>query len=477
MQAQKKILLFILPIVVSFILHFHVFKLELVGYHVWRQTQTQTVVYNFWHNHSTIIHPQKFDLSTGTDELLYEFPLYQWSIAQLDKLIGYSVAHSRGFTFIVFCVFLLGFFKLLKLHVNNGFALATNAALCFSPLLYYYCVNPLPDIMALAFSTWSLYFLIRFLKQALFLHLIYASLLLSIAALIKLPYIIFAAPLIPYTIELLKRKQFALIFKLKLTFILPMLFPALWYIKAIPTWKGNGITEGIFHDQKNWLTILDYLQFHFFSSLFELLTNYASCLFLIFGIVYCVKYFKTSQTVKLYLPLLIATLAYFLYEINMIEKTHDYYLMPFIPLVFLVVAKGIQIIYSSTFKWLVYVCIALVPLTAWLRIDQRWNTTDPGFNADYLNYASYLQSKLPEKALCIVDYDESRFISLYYLKRQGFSLHQNELNEEKLTELYSRGAIFLVTENLSLNLSSYSSFNFKRIFKNHLCVYILSKKQ
>ena len=476
MQASKKITLFLLPVFVSFILHFHVFKLELIGYHVWRQTQTQTVIFNFSKGQTSILHPQKFDVRNGTNELLYEFPLYQWSVAQLNKLMGYSVAHSRLFSFFTFCLFLLGFYKLLRLHTSHGFALATNATLCFSPLLYYYCVNHLPDILALALGTWSLYFLVRYLKQNNFIDILFSALLLSLATLVKLPYIIMAAPIIPFAFNLVKQKNFKLLVKLALTFLIALVPALLWYIKAIPTWKGNGITNGMLNNQKDWITILDYMQFHLISSLPELLTNYAACAFLFAGTYYCIKHFKRSATVKTYFPLFILTVIYFLFEVNMIEKTHDYYLMPFIPLVFLVVAKGIQVLYESKFKIIVFIGLALVPLTAWLRIDHRWNTNEPGFNTDYLNYGNYVQSKISDKDLCIIDFDESRFISLYYLKRNGFSLSENELNEALLTELYNKGAKYLITENLSLNLNSFSTFNFQQIFKNNLCVYLISKK-
>jgi hypothetical protein len=476
MQAKKKILLFTLPVLVSFILHFRVINIDLIGYHVWRQTQTQTVIYNFSDPSSSIFHPQKFDVRNGTNELLYEFPLYQWSVAKLNTIMGYSVAHSRLFSFFAFCLLLIGFYKLVRSHTNERYALAVNAALCFSPLLYYYCINPLPDILALALGVWSLFFLISYLKQRRYIHLIFSVVIWSVATLVKLPFIIMAAPILPFYFGLIKEKNYGLMLKIAATYFLAVIPPLLWYMQAIPTWKGNGITEGMFNNQKNWITILDYMQFHLISSLPELLTNYAACAFLFAGTYYCIKHFKRSAAVKTYFPLVILTVIYFLFEVNMIEKTHDYYLMPFIPLVFLVVAKGIQVLYESKFKIIVFVGLALVPLTAWLRIDHRWNTNEPGFNTDYLNYGNYLQTKISDKDLCIIDFDESRFISLYYLKRNGYSLSENELNEALLTELYNKGAKYLITENLSLNLNSFSTFNFQQIFKNNLCVYLISKK-
>ncbi len=477
MVIQKKVFLFALPIFISFLLHFHVFKLELIGYHVWRQTQTQTVIYNFDSNDNSIFHPQKFDITNGTTKLLYEFPLYQWLIAQYNKIFDYSVSHSRYITFIIFCFFLVGFFKLLKLHVNDEVALATNFCLCFSPLLYYYCVNPLPDIFALTLSTWSLFYFIKFLKADSFKYVLLSAILLSLATLIKLPYILFGASVLVYLFQKIKTKEISFSIKVSLIYLITFIAPIIWYAHAIPTWKGNGITEGIINNHKTFSVIFDFVQFHFISSLPELLTNYASTLFLLIGTIYCFKNFKSLfQNTKHYLFILIAFLAYFLFEVNMIEKTHDYYLMPFIPLIFLIVAKGIQILYSGKYKMMVFVCLFIVPITAWLRIDQRWNIIDPGFNSDYLNYTYFLQKNIPKNELCIIDSDESKFIILYYLKRNGFCLNKGELNESTLDVLYNKGAKYLVTENLSFNLKDYPTFNFKRIFKNKICVYLITEK-
>lgn len=477
MQTQKRILLFALPIVVSFILHFPIFKLDVIGYHAWRQTQTQTVIYHFNHSHPSLFHPQKFDVSNGTTKLLYEFPIYQWLISKYNQCCGYSVMHTRLMTFMIFCFFLLGFFKLLKRHVNDALALATHTAVCFSPLLYYYCVNPLPDTMALMLGTWSLYYFHVHFKTNSIKYILLSATLLSLATLVKLPYILFGAPVIFLLFKKIHYNQLTVFFTYRLIYIFLLAFPFLWYMHAMPTWTGNGITQGIVSNQKSLATLIDYLLFHFISSLPELLTNYASTLFLIFGAVYCFKYFKTLIKKHLdYFTIFIALVLYFLFEINMIEKTHDYYLMPFIPFVFLVVAKGIQLIYASKYKLVLFVCLAIMPIAAWLRINQRWNTTEPGFNPDYLNYSNYIQTKIPANDTCIIDFDESKFISLYYLKRYGYSLPNNQLNEQTLTELYNKGAKYLVTENLSLNLNLYPSYNFKPLFKNNLCVYFISKK-
>lgn len=476
MSIRKEVLLFLIPIIISLILHLNVFKTDLVGIHVWRQTQTQTVIYNFSENPSPIYKPQKFDLRNGSSDLLYEFPIYQWIIAEYNHFFGYSVSHSRIITFIIFCIFLFGFYKLVKLHCNTEIALFTLYCLAFSPLLYYYCVNPMPDIFALTLSTWSIYFFKKYTNNGSIFFLIISSLLLCFATLVKLPYILFGLPIFLSVLTELKNRKFKKVLLILSIIILPILLPLIWYIKAIPTWEGNGITEGLINN-KNWGLYFYYLGGNFTSTFPEMLTNYASMPFFITGIFFVFKNFKVIiYKYWQYFATSLAVIVYYLFEANMIEFTHDYYLMPFIPFIFLIVGKGIQILYKSKYKLVVYFLLILLPFTAWIRIGHRWNIDNPGFNTDYLNYSLYFQKIIPKNALCIIDNDESKFISLYYLKRNGFSLYKNELNENLLSEMYMRGGKYLLSDNLELNSKNFPSFDFKLLFKNKLCLYQISKK-
>ena len=476
MTARKSILFFLIPFAVSLILHFRVFKMDLVGYHVWRQTQTQTVIYNFSFSDNNILHPRRFDITSGTTLLLYEFPLYQWTIAQYNNLCGYSVTHTRAITFIIFGIFLLGFYKLLRLFVSIEVALITNALICFSPLLYYYCVNPLPDLLALCFSAWCLFFFFRFFATDKIIHLSLFGLFLTLASLVKLPYILFGGVAIPYFYNLVRQKNYTNIFKFMVVFV--MLLPvALWYAMAVPTWGTNPVAGGMLGNNKTLIQLLDYLQFTIISSVPELLTNYASFVFLVTGIVIFFKRKLYSKAaVKYFSAVFILFGLYYLFEMNMIEKTHDYYLMPFVLLIFLVVAAGVKAIFNSRYRLFVFFVVCLVPLTAWLRINTRWNLDSPGFNAGYMVNQQALQEAVPPDGICVVDNDESKFIALYYLKRKGFSLGEGELNAESLGKSYRKGARYLVTENVNFDPGIYGEFNFTELYTGYPRIYHLSLK-
>jgi hypothetical protein len=249
-----------------------------------------------------------------------------------------------------------------------------------------------------------------------------------------------------------------------------------WYARAIPTWGTNPVAGGMLGNNKTLLQLLDYLQFTLISSAPELLTNYASVILLVTGIVLFFKQkFYRNERVKYFVAVFVLFAFYYLYEMNMIEKTHDYYLLPFVLLIFLVVAAGVKSVYNSRYRFFVFIVVLMVPLTAWLRINTRWNLDSPGFNAGYLVHQEALQKVIPADGICVVEDDESKFIALYYLKRKGYSLAQGELNEDLLNRLYARGARYLVSENENFEIETYRKFNFTELYSCCPRVFLLNR--
>jgi hypothetical protein len=289
----------------------------------------------------------------------------------------------------------------------------------------------------------------------------------SLAALVKLPYILFAGVLIPEIYspkgEISRRSVF-----LSTIFLVALVPVYLWYKFAIPSWAGNPIVQGMTGNEKTIWELLDILWFTVISSVPELLTNYAAFPLLLMGLYFFMKDPKLRFPRGHFLAVLILFSGYFLYEINLIEKTHEYYLMPFVPLIFLTVAFAVQRVSDTKLKWLIVLAVCLVPLTAWLRINHRWDPAHPGFNTDYLVHQLNLQRNIPKDGICIVDSDPSSFICLYYLKRRGYSLKEKEISSEKVEELYNKGARYLISEDTLFDPSRYPKYKFELLFQNEI---------
>jgi hypothetical protein len=178
----------------------------------------------------------------------------------------------------------------------------------------------------------------------------------------------------------------------------------------------------------------------------ELLINYASVLFFIAG--FYAAYKRKLYDRPLFLPLAVLgviTIFYFLFEMNIIDLVHDYYLFPFLPLIFLLVAYGVEHLLSAHNykKYIAFGCLAILPLTAFLRINSRWDINSPGFNVAYLKYKDELRSLTPKDAKVVVGYDESHYILLYYTDRKGWAFDRTWFDVKSLEYFISKGASYI----------------------------------
>ncbi len=231
-------LIYGLPIFGAFLsltMHWPIFSLDLQSNHVWRQTQTQTVINNFYEEDFCILNP-RINSRGDTDGIQrMEFPLMQWTYAAAYKLFGPSIKLSR---ILSFCIGLLsaigvyflsaGFFK------NKQIGLISFYCLLFAPSFYYYTVCPMPDNLALCFGIWGLYFSTRWIRTTSPLALILTVILLALSALVKLPFLLFyAVPGIHALVQFRKRLDWNSTKPIWVmsTSAIPV---AAWYIWVIP---------------------------------------------------------------------------------------------------------------------------------------------------------------------------------------------------------------------------------------------------
>lgn len=461
MQRKWLISFWILTIGLSLLLHARIFSLDLMGPHVWRQTQTQSYTKNMVSGEGSLFHPVVNNLGLGNQGYLpMEFPLLQWVTAQAIKATGWNdVAVVRWISFLIGLAGIAGMFFLVKwltYSVKAGLLVAWTFT--WSPVFYYYTVNPLPDVLALALGIWGLALTIRWHQSNSWIHGLIASVFICIAALIKLPFIVFGAGLVVTWIILWRSGKWALGYGLGMGALLalPLLAPAGWYLTVLPQWGSNGVVTGILDNQRTLGNLLFVLQGHLISTLPELLLNYGATLFFIIGVVllFRKRNYWSDGRVQILASSGLAVLAYFFFELNMIGLEHDYYLLPFLPLLFVLVVHGARWMMRHERQWLrglAWLALAILPLLAFLRIDSRWNPENPGFNKTLLTHQSELQGLIPKDAIVVAGPDNSAHIWLYYLDRNGYTFDERGLSEEMLRRWENLGASFLIIEDSPKN--------------------------
>lgn len=438
----------------SLVLHARMLNSDLVGVHVWRQAQTQTVINNFATESMNILEP-RINNHAHTDRIYrMEFPIMQWLFALFFEVFGQHIMISRLLTLLIGFATVWGMYRLGSIIFNHKAAGVIAAwTFSFSPVFYYYTINPLPDNFALCCGVWALVFFFRYIQTQQLRHILLSAAFLCLATLAKLPFVVYgsvaAAYWLMYRAEPVRNRWVPiLLYSL-------MLLPAIaWYVSVIPEWKGNGVVAGVLDTSTYTLAgVLHILTGTLVSMLPEMLLNYAATPLFIAGLYFFTKgKLWRHRYFMLLLFLLLAVAAYYFFEINMIGLVHDYYLFPFLPLLFIAVAYGAYRLLATEKKWqrvVVPILLAAMPLLAMARIDGRWGTENPGFNKVYYHHKEELRKLVPEGEYCVVGNDESGFILLYYLDRKGWTYKSDMLNEHDLRYFITCGAGYLFVDGMA----------------------------
>lgn len=260
---------------------------------------------------------------------------------------------------------------------------------------------------------------------------------------VKLPFIIFGGM---YLSKIFEHKKLQL-FYLAVPFAV-MLPVIAWYAWVIGTWRENDVLQGITGRHMDLAGFFDILQHNLVSTLPELLVNYATLPLFLAGLYLALKTLNFQQPMHVSLLYTSALgILYFFYEMNMIAKVHDYYLLPFLPLIFLLVAKCLQVAakgQTPALKYIAVLSFLLCPITAYLRCNTRWNIYSPGFPKEYLLDKTQLQKLIAPHERIIVDGDASGSIVLYHLQRKGWSFDPYELSAPRFREALQQRAHYLI---------------------------------
>jgi len=451
--AQKPLFSILFLCFVSTAMHWQIFTTDLVGVHVWRQSQTQINIQNFVRHDFNIMNPRNNFVSGVSNIKRFEFPVMQWLIALADKVFGESITVTRISMFLIGIACVIGVFFLLKTVLKDNLVALSGAwAFNFSPLFYYYTINPLPDVFALCCTIWYMFFLFSYIDRQKTTLLLSAAFFLGLATLAKLPFVVFGSVAAVYVVQQLQRRGMAflkqsiwLIFVFTV-FLLPAFF---WYKWVIPSWGDNGVLKGVFSNSVSIERTIEIFKFHAFELLPKILLNYAVVPFFLAG---CFFMFKNKVYTKAKWILLasagLAVLLYFLLEYNMIDIIHDYYMLPFLPPLFLIVAYGIKMLLTTSriTRFAAAGLLILSPLFAFLAVNDYWNVRKSYFNPDVFIYRKELKKAVPADSKCIILNDESGYIFSYQIDKQGAIFNDENLSAAWVRDLVNKGYIYMYSD-------------------------------
>lgn len=462
MKSRIPFILLVFTLLASITLHWKIFSTDLIGVHLWRQIQNQWNIRNFYREDNNILNPRiaAHNLGHEGNILRYEFPMMQWSIAQVQRVLGESIAVTRGFLFLSGFFGVIGFYTLILLLFRERILAALGAwMLNFSPIFYYYTVNPMSDIPAMAAQIWMLVFAVKFYRQKELKLLVWSGLFFGLAGLFKLPYALFG--LVPLTAAGLiywNKERPTSFFIESLLILLAFSLPvAAWYSYAIRDWESMGVLKGIF-GMEDKTDLFRIIKFHVFNWLPGYLVQPAGLVFLIWGLISLLwKKPKFTGLIILLGAGILASLGYYIYELNMISTVHDYYMLPFLPGLYILVVYGLSLVPDRmVFKILTLMLLLAMPVWTYTKINAHfWHIDRNGFNADWFNFSESLKQAAPNDSLCIFLNDNSGVVFPYEADKQGYVFDKDELPAIWMADMIiNRRASYMYSDSRKIDTSA-----------------------
>jgi hypothetical protein len=135
--------------------------------HAWRQSDCLNFTLNYYNNRATFWEPRVNNISNkGDSKTASDFPLVQYSVAQIWKVFGKSIMLFKLIDVGFLLLGLIYLFKLAYYWTKDFFlSIITTALIYTSPILAYYGPSFINEIQAFGLGFAGFYFTIKWLEE------------------------------------------------------------------------------------------------------------------------------------------------------------------------------------------------------------------------------------------------------------------------------------------------------------------------
>ena len=448
-----------LIILLALVVRLYHIDFPVAGWHSWRQADTAAMARNFAEDGFQFLHPQIDWRGDTAGFVESEFPLYAYTAALLDALLGFSDMWGRMLSVLCSLAAIWGLYHLLRKYLSAQ--AATWGALIYAimPLNIYYGRAFMPESAMLMCSVLGIYWFSEWLdgREAKYFFLSWVC--VALAALLKLPTLYLGLPLL-FLAWTKYGKSFAGNWQLWLFAFLVFVSVGLWYYHAHQLYLQTGLTFGIWEAGTDKWANFDMIitpKFYndvFFKSFAERHLTYAGFIPFVIGLFVS----RTSKSERVFDWWLIALLVYVLIVARG-NQVHEYYQLPFaLPAVayvgkvfarYMPISSLRELVKMGSFRGLFFrLCLVGIVVLSFLRYSNFMNgeTTD----APLFRLAADVQSTTSRTDL-IVALSEGNPVVLYRCDRKGWNASVDQVDPAFLREKWERGARFIVGEKEPFN--------------------------
>lgn len=446
------------------------FLLRLVGIthapleisHNWRQALSNMIARNFLEDGANILYP-KIDMAGNLTGIIgSEFPFFNYLIYLFASIFDYSHWYGRLINLTVSSIGLYYFFALIKNLFNKQIAFNSTIILCTS-ICFAFSRKIMPDTFSVSLMIIALYHAAGYLKngknRGLFLFFLFSTL----GMLCKIPALsLFSVLGIVFFIQSIAVQK-----KLKLFLVGSISFAltCLWYFYWVPhllnhyhyqLYFPKGIFEGFYEITP---LIPELLKRFYFSSLQSYLA-FVACLV---GLFYMLKNNNKYHLISLG----IVTFVFFIFilKTGAVFPLHDYYIIPFTPILALLAGYALD---KIPVKYQ-YILLSLMAIEGIANQQHDFKIKDS--KRYKLELEGITQAHIPRDDLIIINGGASPQ-DIYFANRKGWTVDQKAISQKHVVDsLQNLGAKYLIVDKTKKE--DYSSSQTKIFANEHYLVYQL----
>lgn len=440
-------------------------NVPLLNAHYFRQTQTATVVRNFYLSGIDIFHTKLDVFGIGKEQyLLLEFPFYQTIVTLLAYIFGLSDALGRIVSIFFgiiggFCLMLL----VNHLTKNRLIGIVTLVFFLFAPLNIFFQQAYMIESTVVALQIISLYAWILYTEKPNLLRYVGAIIVTTLALLQKSVYGPFLyIPLVYLIFIKLEKKKFLHVHPL-VGLILPLIIFIGWvrYADITNNLNGNGYFSLSNKDQQLWNfgLLADRFSITNWALRINMIFQNMTKIFALFSFVGCVDiiFCKKEKYTYVWVYWFFSMLLYYLIFYRI--QSHIYYFMIILPILSIFASYGLLFTVKSfmnIFKTsqainrLLYYSFSGILL--YIFIVKSVINAQPFFTLDMNTFEKInsMNTVLRENGYILYIFPEYDWNSVYsyYTHRRGIVLGSKSVDKEKIRDFIHQGYSYMIVDNL-----------------------------
>lgn len=439
--------------------------------HAWRQCDTAQYALNFYRDGFDLLHPA-VNWMGAHRTLALEFPLPEALMAAVYRVAGPGEDRARVLTLLFFAAGTWYFFLLVRRLCGPWTAFGSAAAYAVLPLSWFYSRAVLIDFYVICIAHAWAYHWLRAVAERSTLHLVVGAVLLGLGALIK-PHL-----LIPVGIPVLAvvgvRARHDLL-RFAAAGAAALVLPALWRVyvehlnQAIPDWwflpdyfkHAGRVLYGFYFGSMFLLPLQVSLPILGQRLGFEVLTPLGLALFVLGSVSLLQgRGERPAAGSRTFFMLWLVGSVLFVLLFYLVNVIHNYYQLSLLAPAALGIGAGLDLLRRMRIGASHVPGRIAAVLAFCLLAGSGWRYAETHYYRpqwELINAGRELQARIPQHALVVVsleltDVRDPR--TLYYARREGWSLPLKRLTPQILEALRKEGARYLaiLAQTLPANL-------------------------